>query len=965
MKFKYLFALILLLFFSQLYGQNGNLRGTIYDEATGEYLPGVTVFAEGTSMGTITDLDGKFNLSLPSGTYDLRISFISYETLTLKGIQVKQGNVTVLEDMGLKEATIEITGVTVTGQRTRNTENALMSMKMKSANLLDGISAGNLRKIGDSDAAASIKRVSGVSVSNGKYVYVRGLGDRYTKTILNGVEIPGLDPDRNTIQMDIFPTSIIDNIIVYKTFSANLPADFTGGVIDIALKDFPERKVGNLSISAGYNPDFHLNDNYLTYKGGSTDYLGFDDGTRNIPATSNIPSFGTVVSDSEGDEALRYQQILSSFDPTMAAMREKSFIDYSVGITLGNQRPLKKFSIGYNLALSYKTSTEYYSEMENGRYRLEESETEMVVSEHQTGSLGVDNRLVTGLLGFALKTKSSKYGITFVHLQNGESKAGIYNFIGRDEGSNFESYQHILDYSQRSLSNLLIDGKHIFSANNWEVEWKISPTISKLEDPDVRFTRYEIRDGSYSLGTEVGFPERIWRELDEVNLAGILHASKQFNLLNRKSKLSFGGGYTFKERNYQIRKFSVNIRQMEVTGNPDELFLKENLWDGSSIHMTNVEPDFIPNHRNKFNSEVQNIAGFLTLEMDISQKIRAIAGTRVESYLQLYTGENQLGTKKLSNEKVQEKLELFPTINLVYKVWENQNIRVSYAKTTARPSFKEVSYAEIYDPLSGTTFIGGLHIDGKNLQDSNPGNDTILWDGKLTSTAIMNFDLRWEVFLAEGQMFSLGAFFKTFDKPIELVQYVTQTGAFQPRNVGGGQLYGAEAEFRINFGWVAESLKPFAFSSNITFVESRIKYTQLEYETRVRFAKKGETIKNYRDMAGQSPYILNLGLVYDGGKDGVWKGLEAGLFYNVQGKTLYLVGITDRPDVYNNPFHSLNLNINKKFGEEQKLQVGIKIDNILNQDKETVYSSYGAADQYYEMLSPGTTYTMRLSYNLF
>ncbi|MCU0370012.1 MAG: carboxypeptidase-like regulatory domain-containing protein, partial [Bacteroidales bacterium] len=246
-SFKFFALLLFTLLTSYIQAQNGFIRGAVFDDATGEYLPGVTIFLEGTTMGTLTDLDGEFNLGAPAGTYDLRISFISYETLMIKGLEVKSGDVTLLENLRLKESAVELNEVVVTAQSVRSTENALMTIKRKSANVIDGISATSFKKIGDSDAASSMKRVTGVSVEGGKYVYVRGLGDRYTKTVLNGMDVPGLDPDRNTIQMDIFPTNIIDNIIVHKSFSADLPADFTGGVIDIAIKDFPEEKKGNIS----------------------------------------------------------------------------------------------------------------------------------------------------------------------------------------------------------------------------------------------------------------------------------------------------------------------------------------------------------------------------------------------------------------------------------------------------------------------------------------------------------------------------------------------------------------------------------------------------------------------------------------------------------------------------------------------------------------------------------------------
>ncbi|MGC9344449.1 MAG: carboxypeptidase-like regulatory domain-containing protein, partial [Bacteroidales bacterium] len=515
MNRTFYFIAFFLLLFLKASSQQGTIRGTVFDAATGEFLPGVTIYISEIQKGTITDLDGKFSLAAQAGTYSLRVSFISYETINIEDIEVKSGEVTVLDDMGLQVAKMDISEVTITASAIRNTENALLAMKKKSSNLMDGISAVNLRKIGDSDAASSIKRIPGVSLEGGKYVYVRGLGDRYTKTILNGVDIPGLDPDRNSLQMDIFPTNIIDNIIVHKSFSAELPADFTGGVIDIAIKDFPEEKKAGVSFSAGYNPNSHFIDDYLSYEGGSTDFLGFDDGTREIPATENIPFFSQVVGNPNGPTAQRYKEILGNFNPTLKAMEQKSFMDYSLSASFGNQKALEKFTIGYNFALSYKNNTEFYRDAEYGRYGLSGDPNiyEMDVRELQTGNYGVNNVFLNGMAGFAIKTMKSKFRFNLFHLQNGESRAGIYDYTNADQGSIFYGFQHNLDYSQRSLTNLLIDGKHTFSDSGWEFEWKLSPTLSMIEDPDVRFIRYEDRDGEYSIGTEVGFPERIWRDL--------------------------------------------------------------------------------------------------------------------------------------------------------------------------------------------------------------------------------------------------------------------------------------------------------------------------------------------------------------------------------------------------------------------------------------------------------------------
>lgn len=951
----------LLLLSNFVFAQKGIIKGTVLDGKTSEVLPGVTVMVEGTTKGTITDLDGNFNLPIEPGIYRLRISFISYQILYLDSILVEAEKTTLLDQLKLEEATIEIGEATVVAKKIRNTESAMLSMKKKSANVIDGISSAALKKTGDSNAASSLKRVTGVSVQGGKYVFVRGLGDRYTKTILNGLDIPGLDPDRNSLQMDIFPTGMIDNIVVNKSFSAELPADFTGGVININIKDFPETRKASITASSGYNSTSHFRSDFLTYDGGKTDWLGYDDGTRAIPASNNIPLFSEVVGNPSGEEGLRYQKILQSFNPQMAAKAANSFMDFSLEASFGDLLKIGKYSLGYILSASYKNNTDFYENAVYSQFGLstDANITELEVREYQQGNYGVKNVLLSGLAGIALKSKQAKYRLSVLHLQNGTSQAGIFDYQKSNLGTSFSGFQHNLEYSQRELSNILLDGKYSNIEKKWEIAWKISPTISKLSNPDIRFTRYENRNGNYSIGTEVGFPERIWRDLNEINLAGALHFSKNITVNNQDATLKMGGAYTFKERNFDSRSYAINVRNIPLTGNPNELFRPENLWpyNGNIARGTTYEAPFTPVNPNQFNSSVNYAAAYLSLEMVPVKNLKTIIGIRVENYSQKYTGQDQLGINVLDNEKVLDNTGVFPTANFIFNVNEKQNIRFSFSKTIARPSFKELSYAEIFDPISGRTFIGGMFRDADDIAGIE------YWDGKLVSTDIYNFDLRWEMFHKYGQTISSGVFYKRFKNPIEMVEYATQTGAFQPRNVGDGSVLGTEFEIRQSLKPLSEGLKNISVNMNLTYSVSQIKLSKTEYNSRVSNARSGQVISKTREMAGQAPYVINIGVNYSGSEAGITKNVQAGLFYNVQGPTLQYVGLVDRPDVYIVPFNSLNFNATKHFGKNDGFVAGLKIDNILNDKIESVYKSYHAAKQYFAKRSTGTTFELKIGYN--
>lgn len=949
--------------------EKGTLRGTVYDGETGQTMIGAKIRVVEVPAGGMTDLDGNFSFSVPAGTHTVRVTFTGKDTLEIQDVNIKAGEVTEMNNLKLIVADNQLAKVVVTYEKVDNSEAAILTLKKSSTNMIDAMSAESFKKIGDSDAAGAMKRIPGVSIAGGKYVYVRGLGDRYNKTVLNGMNIPGLDPDRNTLQMDIFPTNILDNIVVNKSFIAELPADFTGGIVDIGLKSFPSKRQRSVSISGGYNPFFHFNKEYRDYNGGKTDFLGFDDGTRAIPTAGmrdqDIPLYVDALSSSEDSTA--YSTILKNFNPTMASFQRMSLMDMSISANFGNQVKKEKVTIGYNFIGSYRNQTEFYQDAIFARYNMSPDAgiSTLDSAEYQAGSYGVNTVLLSGMAGLAFKTQKSKYVINLLHLQNGESQAGFFAYDNYDQGSTFEGEQTNLSYRQRSMTNLFFGGKHDLYEKGWVVEWKVAPTLSIMNDPDVRFTRYEIRNDSMVIGTEAGFPERIWRELNEKSASGKLDLQKEFKAWERPAKLKFGSVYTYKQRDYIIRNFQLNVRDINLTGDPDEILAEENIWpyNGDITKGTTYDVAFVPNNPNEYNSNVHTAGAYVATELAPAKRLNAVIGVRSEFYSQRYTGQDQLGTNVLVNDKVLETIGIFPSMNLVYKVNDDQNLRASYGRTVARPSFKELSYAEIYDPITGRTFIGGLFSD---IAVNGP-DTTVYWNGDLQSTDIHNFDLRWELFHGRGQTVSVSAFYKLFFNPIEIVQFTAQAGSFQPRNVGDGQVLGGEFELRQGLKFMSKKMENFSVTANFTYTYSRIKFSESEKQSRIDNARTGQVIGDYRDMAGQAPYVINAGFSYNGATDedaGFLKGFQAGIYYNVQGRTLQFVGIANLPDIYTVPFHSLNMNITKAFGEDSNWRIGLRASNLLLDRKESVYDAYNTdADPFFQSLNPGMSLRLKLAYS--
>jgi hypothetical protein len=948
------------------YAQQGKIRGKVIDDGTGEALFGVTVVIKGTTKGGITDFDGAFEINVEPGAYDIQASFVSYKTVTVTGVEVRPNDVTVIDQIRLAEDVAQLEEVVIKAEVINSTESALMTLKRKSVNVMDGISAAAFRKIGDTDAAEAAKRVTGVSVEGGKYIYVRGLGDRYTKTTLNGVDIPGLDPDRNTIQIDIFPTNLIDNMVIMKSFVPELPADFTGGIVNIETKDFPEEKVMSVSISGAYNPSMHFNSDYITYQGSNTDFLGFDGGTRSLPEGAQffeIPSPSGDFTDQE------INSFLKSFNPTLGASNQTSPMNFSMGLTLADQFSLNNgYKIGYIVTGTYKNTTRLYDDMFFGEYQLDvppigdepANNYEMIVATTLEGILTENNVLLGGLGGIALKTNTSKYKFNAMHLQNGESRSAqleIFDNGSAPGKSGYIGYSNNLEYNERSLTNLLLNGAHYTENGAWKVDWKGAVTISDLEDPDIRKTAFTVNrangDSTFQPGA-AGLPNRIWRSLDEINIVGKLDVINEHKLFSETAKLKFGVNYTYKERDYLILEFNLRApgRQPNYGGDPNNVLTDENLYPNNDFWYLSGNNDPNPN---EFNSNATNLAAYMSYEFSPVPKLKSILGLRMESFVQRHTGRDAEfannpveGTgNNLDNEKVLDATDFFPSINFIYALTEEQNLRLSYSRTIARPSFKELSFAQILDPVSNRIFNGGLF----EYPD---------WDGNLTETRIENFDIRWEMFMDRNQMISLSGFYKSFDDPIELVRINSAftTNEFQPRNVGNGELFGMEFEFRKSLSFISNRLENFSVNGNVTYVESSLEMSDEEFNNRKEFEKFEQNIENTRNMAGQAPYVINAGLSYNNPD----KALDAGFFYNVKGRTLIVVGSGYFPDVYSEPFHSLNFNLNKAFGSERKAEVNFSVSNILNDVREEFFTAFRAEDQIFQRWSPGVEIGVGFSY---
>jgi len=935
----YSLLILLLLSLSFVKAQTGTLAGNIIDGEFVEPMAFANILVKGTTIGTTSDFDGKYQLDLEPGTYTIVFSFVGYTTQESSDVVIEADEVTPL-DVTLGTNSLET--IVITTSSKRNTESSVLNLQKKSVVVLDGLSAQSIKSTGASNLASAVKNIPGVSIEGGKYVYVRGLGDRYTKSILNGIDIPGLDPDRNTIQMDLFPTNILDNVIVLKSASAEYPADFTGGIVDIVTKDFPTKPEYTISLGTAYNPDMHFNDKYLTYTGSDTDFFGYDDGTRDLPIHRYQPIPGTF------ENKLLLNSLTNRFQKELQAKQETSNANFDFGFTLGNQYSIGDDNIGYQASFSYKNETTFYENRKDGAYVKNNSDSsinDLNFVLNSNGSEGINNVILNGMLGLAYKTDKSKFKVNVLHIQNGESTAGTFDQVISQDGvgGGLEPLsKNALTYTERSVTNLLLNGSHRLSddENAFNLEWKFSPTFSKVMDKDHRITPLQQSgEGYYFISPSAStFPIQLWRNLIEENWAAKIDLDKTIDLFGKPAKLKFGGAYTYKFRDFSIDDYTFNIRGDDSfisDGNVDNLLAPENLWNPTSDSGTHLVfgDQFNPN--DAYEGEQAIAATYFSAEFNLSEKLKTVLGVRTEFFNSYYTGQNN--STIYNRELILDEFDFFPSANLIYALTDESNLRSSYSRTTARPSFKEASVAQIFDPITNRLFIGNID---------------------LVPTYVNNFDVRYERFGESGQMFAISGFYKDFTDPIEQAFFLQAPTQLTVDNLGSAKVYGVEFEVRQRLGFISEGLNNLKFNANMSFIKSELTMSDDEFESRALAARDGETIDRERDLQGQAPFLLNFGLDYNNSDIG----LQTGLFFNMQGETLEVVGIGLVPDVYTQPFESLNFTLNKSFGEKKSSSIDLKVSNILGSERESAYKSFNTQNQIFSLRSPGTEFSLGYSY---
>ena len=927
------------------FGQVGTIAGTVVDEDNGETIIGANVFLEGTTIGTSTDIEGRYRIEkVPTGTYSLVFSYIGFQKLTIQSVLVVEGSV-VTFDIALKADAVALDEVVVEAHSVANNEAALLKDRQRSLAVSDAISAEAISKSGSSDAADVMEKVTGASVVGGKYVYVRGLGERYSSTHLNGVELPTADPDKKAVQFDLFPSNLLDNIVTIKTFTPDKPGNFSGGLVDIGTKAFPEELNVKLSISSSLNSQTHFTSDFLTYRGGDMDWLAVDDGTRSIPEILNGSDISIPTIQSARRDAVLANELdafSKAFNNVMAPISGNANINSSYSFSVGNQKTLAKKPLGFILGITYSNNASFYDGGQTGRYSFTGSQL--------ATDLALDDARSTqevswgGLGNITYKfTPNHEIGLNSVYSRSAESMARIQQGLWPKENLNDSTAirtNRFLAYTERQMMSGQLRGKHFFkNMLGSTVEWTVSGSRTEQDEPDRRVfisNQRTIGQNVINSVTSSGFsePSRYFRNLDEESTNAKLDLSVPFkNWTGRQAKLKMGGAAQHSNRDFRERIFAIApSTDIGFHGDASDFFGPHNM---GIVDFDSSRNQYIFGHtvrdqtkeRNNYDGRRQIYAGYGMLELPVFGSLKLISGARIETTLiEIVSRDSTLDKGSI------DKIDILPSVNLVYGITNEMNLRAAYSNTLARPTFREIS------PFASFDFDAG---------DFRIGNPT------LDRTRISNYDVRWEWFMAPGEIFAMSLFYKDMVNPIEEAIVGGTNGQLQYQNVDQATVAGAEFELRKRLGFLATAVRNFSIGVNVSLVHSNVDIAETELAARQEI---DSTASATRQLQGQSPYIVNADFSYDNLRSGT----TAALYFNVFGERLSNVSLGGTPDVFEQPSPQLDFTFSQRLPGNWSAKISAK--NILNSAFRMSHS-FDGQEFIYQEYTRGRKFSIGVAYS--
>jgi TonB-dependent receptor len=886
----------------------GKISGKITDKKTGETLIGATVLVQGSTKGAATNVNGNYILAgLAPGTYTLLVRYVGYSTKSISEVEVKANEVTSLSVVLEASAGNSLNEVTVTATYKRESVAALYAQQKSNVQISDGISADVIRRSPDRTTGDVLKRVSGTTIQDGKFVVVRGLADRYNSNLLNSATLPSTEPDKKAFAFDIIPSTFVDNIVVYKTATPNLPGDFAGGAINTITKDLPDSKFFDATLGVGYNSKTTFKSNFIDPQPhGGLDFLGYDDGSRKLPdAYSNVKSNYT-----SGQSNAQKIAIAQQF-PNTFGYQTGQFNLPNIGLQLsaGNSKITKNNNrLGYLFAFNYRTA---HQVTDGNRTEYNPSNTgtanNLINYQYDRGNF-INTKTLGAILNLAYIYGKNK--IVWRNLYNNDF---TINFEQTSNGRNYEaSNDDPLRYrgysnetTQNGLYSSVVEGKHTLgSKSNLIVDWNASYGLSYRNQPDQRIvTIYTpLNQPEYISLSSENSPKpndlgRIYSKLHENIYGAVANMTYLFKWLNQSQQFKAGGLFNYRDRSFSID--ALGYVDQAGFGNKPIQFTNgvniDNVFSSTSIQQNSIALARLDLSSTDYTGKANLDAGYLMLENNFSNKLHLTWGARLEYYNQQLKAAGKAQQDYVNTD-------VLPSANLTYNLTEKTNLRLSYYGSVNRPEFRELADYQYYD------YQNNFNIRG------NPS---------LTRSTISNADFRIEYYPSGGEIISASVFYKKFTNPIEQI------------NLGNDNLSFANANSSRDFGVEMEIRKKLIFISDNNFLRNVTLYVNASY------INASVSLPN-RDVStplqGQSPYIINGGLFYLTNS-----GLSFNALYNRIGQRLAFRGQGDAIDIYEKPRDVIDFQIGKTI-MHKRAELKLTVSDLLHQAT-SLYYNYGSLDK--------------------
>lgn len=898
----------------------GRVTGRVMDAESGRPLAGAQIAIPGTSIGTLSGVDGRYVLSsAPAGIIDLRASYIGYGPKTVTGIEVSVGG-TASMDITLSPAAVELQGITVSAARERGTVSRALDAQRTSVGVTNSTTSEQIARSPDGDAAQAVQRVSGVTVQDGKYVFVRGLGERYTTTSLNGARLPSPEPEKKVVPLDLFPSGLLEEITTSKTFTPDLAGDFSGAQVNLRTRSFPSNRVVQYSLgfgttTAGWGSDV------LQAPTTGMEWLGMAGGDRSLPAIlRGTTDFGSM-------QQAQINQIVRSLPTSWTPASSGSIPNGSASVSVGGEDPLFGRSVGYVASLTYSRSQDVRSEVERSRAVPGDAAGTPVAYNTFRGSTGQISTLWGGILNLSTRIGADHLlELNNTYDRTADNEAHV-DWGTIEEFAQVDSIRRTsLRYVERSIRSNQLRAEHRLGGRS-QLDWSITSSGVTRDEPDRSDLAYGYEfapTGERLPLAWLGFiPEaakRTHSALDEQALDGAVNYSFDLGEGGQRGRIKAGAALRRVDRDavsgsYNIRALGLSPAQRALE--PHEIFGGE-YTSGSTARLT-LEPN---SSGGSYTATEQVAAGYGMLEIAPVPWLRLVGGARVERW-NLEMESEPISRGVVVTER--SETDLLPSLALNFRLSDSQNLRFSAAQTLARPEYRELS------PISYRDMLGEREVFG---------------DSSLVRTRVENYDVRWELYPNSGEVLSLGLFAKRFHDPIEPIDVAT-SGASQLSftNAEGAVNYGVELEGRKQLGFLHPVLAPLSGFVNATLIRSEI---------RTGNSRLSALTNDDRPMVGQAPYVMNAGLTYASDEGAT----STTLLYNVVGKRMVSAAVMPlNQDTYELPRHVLDLSLRfPLYG-----QVAGKIDakNLLGSAHE---ERQGDVVRYrYE---PGRVFSVGLSWRL-